>query len=70
MILTSSLTAHQVSAKVFGHQATLMLLNEHTFPPNEYYWLVVLGVFLAFGGYLYSKVTLSLPTIFKIFFRS
>lgn len=68
MILTSSLTAHQVSAKVFGHQATLMLLNEHTFPPNEYYWLVVLGVFLAFGGYLYSKVTLSLPTIFKIFF--
>lgn len=65
MILTASLTAHQVSAKVFGHQPTLMLLNEHTFPPKEYYWLVALGVFLAFGGYLYSKVTLSLPIIFK-----
>ncbi|WP_141749254.1 ClC family H(+)/Cl(-) exchange transporter [Globicatella sp. HMSC072A10] len=68
MILTSSLTAHQVSAKVFGHQPTLMLLNEHAFPPNQYYWLVALGFFLAFGGYFYSKITLSLPTIFKVCF--
>lgn len=65
MILTSSLIAHQVSATIFGHSPALKLMNEHSFPASKYYWIVLLGIFLAVGGYFYSKVTLSLPAIFN-----
>ena len=62
--LASAITANFISLNFFGLKPVLYLGEVNPFPINGYGYLILLGIFLGFLGLIYSKVLLTLPSIY------
>lgn len=62
----AALTANFVSLNFFGLKPVLYLGKITTFPLKMYGYLVILGILLGFLGYIYQKVLLALPKLYKL----
>lgn len=66
--LTAALISNFVSLRFFGLKPALDLGNTVLFPDTYYGYVILLGVLLAFFGYLYQKMTFALSTIYQTLF--
>ncbi|MGO1453203.1 MAG: ClC family H(+)/Cl(-) exchange transporter [Alkalibacterium gilvum] len=63
---SASITANFVAYQIFGVEAPMNLGELFQFPLEYYGHLVLLGVFLALGGWLYQEVLLAMPKVYSM----
>lgn len=62
---SASVTANFIAYQIFGVAPALDLGGLQQFPLEHYAHLVAMGIFLAFGGWLYQEVLLYMPVLYQ-----
>ncbi|OJF93831.1 ClC family H(+)/Cl(-) exchange transporter [Alkalibacterium sp. 20] len=63
---SASITANFVAYQIFGVEAALNLGSMLQFPLEHYGHLVLMGIVLALGGWLYKEVLLVMPKLYSM----
>lgn len=62
---SASITANFIAYQIFGVQPALDLGSMAIFPLEHYAHLVIMGIFLAVGGWAYQEALMYMPVLYK-----
>ncbi|MCC5890025.1 MAG: chloride channel protein, partial [Alkalibacterium sp.] len=63
-VFSASVTANFIAFHIFGSQPALALGRMAEFPLEKYFYLAVLGVFLALAGWVFQKTVFIMPKLY------